>query len=269
MAIITISRGSDSQGREIAENVAHRLGFDCISREILLDASEIFNVPELKLERAIHDAPSLLDRFSSGKERYIAYVQTALLKLLREDNIVYHGLAGHFFVQCVPHALKVRITADIGDRVRLEMVRRAISEREARRLLKEDDEQRLRWSHWLYGIDTSDPMLYDLVLHLKHLSVEDAADIICHTARLDRFRATESSRQIIKDLALAAEVRAELMEMIPSLDVSAESGDVHIHGKANTLDPAKLAIELRKRAAGVWGVKNVDVVLEPVTIFNG
>lgn len=269
MAIITISRGSYSRGKEVAEKVAHRLGYGCISREIVLDASEIFNVPELKLACAIHHAPSLLDRFSCGKERYIAYVQAALLKLLREDNMVYHGLAGHFFVKTVRHALKVRITAEMEDRVRLEMTRKKVSENEAWRRLKEDDEQRRRWSLWLYGTDTSDPMLYDLVLHLKHLNADEAADVICHTAQLDRFRATEQSRQAINDLALAAGVRATLMEIIPDIEVRADREGVHIHGKANTLDPEELSTTLKERAVGVWGITKVDIVLEPLNIFNG
>lgn len=269
MPIITISRGSEAIGREVAEKVAHRLGYGCISREILLDASEIFNVPELKLERAIHDAPSLLDRFSCSKERYIAYIQAALLRLLREDNIVYHGLAGHFFVRRVPHALKVRVTADMGDRVRREVARKQISSKEAERMLRHDDEQRQRWSLWLYGIDTSDPMLYDMVLHLKNFRTEDAAEVICCAARLDRFQATADSRRLIADLSLAAEVRAELLEMLASLDVSSDGGRVHIHGKANTFDLERLAEEIRQRVAVVRGVRQVEVALEPMTIFNG
>jgi cytidylate kinase len=268
MAIITISRGSYSRGKEVAEKVAHRLGYACISRDIVLDASEIFNVPELKLERAIHDAPSLLDRFSYGKERYIAYIQAALLKLFREDNVVYHGLAGHFFVQGIGHALKVRITADMEDRVRLETARKNISAKEALRLLKEDDEQRRRWSRWLYGIDTCDPSLYDLVLHLKHLTTDEAADIICHAVRLDRFRTTAESRQTMKDLALAAQVRAALVEKVPDINVSCDHGDIHIAAKANVLSQEKLTADLTVTAARVGGVKAVDVQVEPMILFD-
>ena len=36
MSIITISRGSYSKGKEIAEKVAEELGFECIAREIIL-----------------------------------------------------------------------------------------------------------------------------------------------------------------------------------------------------------------------------------------
>jgi hypothetical protein len=41
MAIITISRGSYYRGREVAEKLAAKLGYECISREILLEASQV------------------------------------------------------------------------------------------------------------------------------------------------------------------------------------------------------------------------------------
>ena len=99
MSIISISRGSWTQGKEVAEKLAQTLGYECVSRDILLQASEQFNIPEIKLARAIHDAPSILDRFTSGKERYIAYIRAALLKHVQKDNVVYHGLAAPFFLK--------------------------------------------------------------------------------------------------------------------------------------------------------------------------
>ncbi|HYA02432.1 MAG TPA: cytidylate kinase family protein [Syntrophobacteria bacterium] len=97
MSIITIARGSYSRGKEVAEKVAVALGYQCISRKVLLEASELFNVPEIKPVRAIHDSPSTLDRLSYGKEKYVAYIRAALLRHIQRDNVVYHGLAGHFF----------------------------------------------------------------------------------------------------------------------------------------------------------------------------
>ena len=75
MSVITVSRGSYSRGKEVAEKVAQELGYECISREILLEASEHFHIDEIKLIRAIHDASSVLDRFTNGKEKYIGNVQ--------------------------------------------------------------------------------------------------------------------------------------------------------------------------------------------------
>ena len=123
MSIVIISRGSFSHGKEVAEKLAEKAGYQCISREIILEASKHFNIPELKLTRAIHDAPSILDRFTYGKERYVTYFREALLHYLQKDNMVYHGLAGHFLVQGVSHVLKVRIIASMAERVKIVMGR--------------------------------------------------------------------------------------------------------------------------------------------------
>ena len=210
MAIVTISRGSYSRGKEIAEGVAEELGYECISRDILLEASEEFNVPEVKLVRALHDAPSVLERFTHGQQKYVDYIERAFLEHVSGDNVVYHGLAGHFFLKGVEHVLKVRIVADTDERVRLEAEREGITEDEARRLLKKDDHERRRWSEALYGIDTTDPSLYDLVIHNRAggMNTQDAVDLICRTARLPQFVTTEESQKHLDGLLAAARARA-------------------------------------------------------------
>ena len=101
MAIITISRGSYSRGKEVAEKVAAELGYDCLSRDVVLEAAKQLLIPELKLIRALHDAPSILDRMIGGKEKYIDEFRNVLLSFLKKDNVIYHGLAGQFFLNRV------------------------------------------------------------------------------------------------------------------------------------------------------------------------
>jgi cytidylate kinase len=259
MSIITISRGSYSRGKEVAEKVARKLGYECLARDVVVEASRDFNIPEIKLIRAIHDAPSILDKFVYGREKYIAYVQQAMLHHFRKDNVVYHGLAGHFFVKDISHVLKVRILAEMEDRVKLEMERQGITAREARRLLESDDIQRKRWSQNLYGIDTWDPRLYDVVLHIKKISVDDAVDIICHTVKLDDFRTTPESQQKMENLAIAADIKAALVELKPDVDVYGKDGIFHV----TTTVPESLEVELiektEKISKGIPGVREIKV----------
>jgi cytidylate kinase len=232
MSIVTISRGSYSHGKEVAEKLAQKMGYACISREVILKASEHFNIPEIKLIRAIHDAPSILDRFTYGKERYVAYFREALLHYLRNDNVVYHGLAGHFFVTGVSHVLKVRIIADVEDRVAEEMRRSgATSVEEAKKNLLKDDEQRRSWSRSLYGVDTLDPGLYDLVIHIKKITTDDAVEIISQATMLPGFQATPESRGAMETLFLAAQVQAALVKEIPSAKVAVENGEIVVTTK--------------------------------------
>jgi cytidylate kinase len=228
MGVITISRGSYSKGKAIAEKLAQILGYECISRDILLETSAHFNIPEIKLIRAIHDAPSIFERFKHGKEKYIIFIREAFLARIRKDNVVYHGLAGHFFCKEIPNILKVRIIANIEDRIKEEMRREHISEQEARYILKKDDEERRKWSMNLYGIDTNDSSLYEVVLHIDNLKVNDAVDILTAMAKLPSFQTTQESRKIIDDHYLAARAQGILFDKFPSAAVRCKDGIVYV-----------------------------------------
>lgn len=210
MSIITISRGSYNRGKEVAEKLAQQLGYECISREILLEASEEFNIPEIKLIRAIQDAPTILQRLTREKEKYVAYIRTALLKRVQKDNVVYHGLFGHFFLQDIPHILKVRIVADLEARVADEVKREGISADKAREIIQKDDEERRKWALHLYGADFWDATIYDLVIHLQTITVNDAVSLIHHAVQLPGFQTTPQSQEAIDNLLEAAR-----LEMAP------------------------------------------------------
>ena len=259
MAIITISRGSYSRGIDVAEKVAQKLGYRCIAREVILDASQEFNIPEIKLVKAIHDAPSILEKFSYGKEKFIAYFQAALLQCLVRDNVVYHGLAGHFYVKGVSHVLKVRIIADMKDRVQTVMEREKISHESALALIKKDDLERSKWSEHLYGMNTSDPSLYDLVIRVRKMTVDDAADVICHAAGLETFKTTFESQKAIEDLVLASEVKTTLLDLKPDIQVFVRDGAVTLGASAQIMKEPDLVREMERITSCIPGVKEVNV----------
>ena len=261
MSIVTVSRGTYSQGRDVAEKLAQRLGYECISREIMVEAAKEFNIPELKLVEAIQDPPSILERFTYGKERYLAYFQAVLLEHFQRDNVVYHGLAGHFLVRNVSHVLKVRIIAGMEDRVRLMMQRKGVTEEHALHFVKRVDESRRKWSLHLYGIDTHDPTLYDMVIRIKKFSTDDAVDILCHALGLDRFQPTAESRQAVDDLALAAHVKVRLIERHPRVQVAAKGGLVYLDLEAATSRDGE---EIKNAIGQVAGVKSVCITSHPL-----
>jgi len=264
VAIVTISRGSYSKGKEIAEKVAQVLGYECVSRDILLEASEEFNIPEIKLVRALHDAPSVLERFTFGKEKYVAFIEEAFLKHMQKDNIVYHGLAGHFFLRNVSHALKVRILSDMEDRIRLEMEREKISKEEAQHVLKKDDYERHKWAMALYGVDTADPFQYDLVLHIGRITVSDAVDIICHAARLPHFQTTAESKRILDNIILASQAKVEIAKEWPAVTVCAENGVIFVDTKCRMQQEQEVISKIESAAKNVPGVKEVRVSTHPI-----
>jgi len=264
MSIITISRGSYSHGKEVAEKLAQQLGHECISREIILEASKQFNIPQLQLLRAVRNAPSILDRYRFGKERYVAYVRAALLRHVQRGNVVYHGFAGHFFLQQIPFALNVRILAGTEDRIQEVIRREKVSADEAQRTLGRIDEERARWSQHLYGIDTRDPSLYDMALNLESLSIDDAVKLIARNVELPAFQSTPEAERILDNHVLAAQVEAALIVEFPQTKVSAKDGNVFVAIHGSMSQQRGLTDKARDIASFVEGVKQITVHFVPL-----
>jgi cytidylate kinase len=227
MAIITISRGCYSHGKEIAEKVAAMLGYECVSREILIEASNFFHVPEMKLLRSLHDAPSILERITHGEEMYLSFVQAALLEHAKNDNLVYHGHAGHLLMPEISHVLKVRVVVELNQRIKFLQQKQKISREQAATFINKEDRERTHWTRYLYGIDINDPQIYDIVLHISRLTISGACEIICSMVQSATFKATPASTKAINDLALSSHIRAAL-QVLCKAEVSANDGIVRI-----------------------------------------
>jgi len=259
MAVITISRGSYSKGKEVAEGIAATLGFECVSRDILLEASDQFNIPEIKLVHAMHDAPSILDRVGHGQVAYITYIQSALLEHVKAGNVVYHGLAGHILLKEIKKVMKVRILANPDLRITVVMEREQVGEKEARRRIVRIDEERRKWTRRLYGVDPRDPSLYDLVICIDKIKVEGAIQLICEAASQEAFRLKEQDLQKLRDLALSCKVKSALLDLDHNVTVTSEYGNVVVFTKGEERKARKLEKKIMSLASEIEGIHNMEV----------
>jgi hypothetical protein len=173
--------------------------------------------------------------------------------------VVYHGFAGHFFVQDVAHVLKIRIIASLAERVKMVMQRNQLSREKAVKYIHKVDEQRRKWSQQLYGIETTDPGLYDMVINIGRLTLEDAVDIICHKVSLKRFQKTPQSQQKIEDLSLAANAKAAIIEKFPSAQVSCQDAVVCVRIETALALEEKATAEIKDILKGFAEIKEVRV----------
>jgi cytidylate kinase len=245
-------------GKIVAEKVAQKLNYELISREVLLDASNRFNIPEMKLEKAIHDAPNILERYRHGKQSYVAYIRSALIERVVGGNVVYHGLAGHLLLKGIPHVLKVRINADMERRVAIVMERDKIPAPDARSRILEDDKQRRKWTHSLYDQDPWDTSLYDLTICIDKLSVENAVDYICQAANTEWFKSSKKNIQKAKDMSVACRVKASLVEEFPNISVTCEYGNVLIYLKGKDQMSGKLSKKLNHIRENINGIHHLE-----------
>jgi cytidylate kinase len=262
MPIITISRGSYYHGKSIAEKLAKKLGYFCLSRDHIIENLDKFHLPEIKLVRGLDDAFSVLDRFPHGKERFITAIRSAILQQFLTGNVVYHGLVGHHFVNNISHALKVRIIADIEKRVADEMARENISEERARYMLKKDDDERRKWGMCLYGIDILTPETYNLSIRIGHLTEDEAVDIIANAAGLQSFQETNESKAILADSAMHALVSRNLFEF-PHAVVAVKNSQVIVSLKAPENQQPVIHERIGRMLADIDGIKELRIQFDP------
>jgi cytidylate kinase len=278
MAIITISRGCCSHGKEIAECIADKLGYECISQEVLFEASQFFHIPEAKLFESLHNAPGLLERLTHVQQRFINGIQAALLEHVVKDNVVYHGFAGQMLLADIAHVLRVRVIVEMEERVQLLMDRQQIPRQDAIRQIEHEDQERADWYRTFYRIDMNDPRLYDLVLHIGRLTIDDACDIVCRAAASRRVTATSESTAALADLALESHVKVAL-DGICKADVDCRAGVVHLRVQGQKLittgvasphvqDQVKDQIRedvydnIIEIVSGIPGVKDIDCTID-------
>lgn len=261
MAIITISRGTFSGGQALAECIAEELGYGCVARQVLVSAAEHYGAPLDRLSEALTETPGFIDRLAADRAHYLAYVRATLSRQVKDDNVVYHGLAGHLLLGGLPHVVRVRVIAEMEFRIRGAMVRNKLSRDAAIEFIKRGDEKRVRWTRFLYHVDWRDPSLYDLVINLDHLNIVDACATVCCAAGLDRFKTTPHAQKLMDDMVLSTEVRAQIATNAADrnisdvgVDVEADDGAITIDGTVRSQDDTDKIKEIASKVPGVMTV---------------
>lgn len=274
MAIVTVSRGSMSGGLQFAQCLAKRLGYSCLSRETVVQQAEQLMLPKKCAAADLKAATSIWERLTTDRYLYFAAVQSALASAVIDGDTVYHGHSGHFLLKGVPAVLKVRLIVPMPTRIKAIMERQGLDFTAARDYIHEVDEERARWTKFIYGVDWKDPANYDLVVNLADISVDFACEVVATIAKLAPYRNSDAIKKSLRDFALACRVKrgllvcAEARGINPrtiSFSATADDGQVKVLVEvASSGLPVKresVEKEIQQVAGGIEGVKQVEVEL--------
>ena len=259
MAVITISRGSFSGGKMLGECLADRLGYRCIDRDVIVERAAAYGVPQEDLRDAMSKPPSFRDRFRHRKYLYLTLIQAALTEEVQAGRSVYHGNAGHLLLRGVSHVVRTRVIAPMSYRVALVRERLAMNDADALAYIQRMDQDRMKWTQYLYGVDWGDPSLYDLVVNYESIDIAHACHLLAETAAYPCFAETPASQAAMNDLALASRVRAKLA-VAPAtanieVEVSADRGSVRVRGSAPSRGLPADAEAIVRQVPGVLDVR--------------
>jgi CBS domain-containing protein len=260
MPIVTISRGSQSGGVSLAERLHRILGYPLLSQEAVVEAAGRYGVDPDDIVRGLELPPSFWERLTHRKDRYILAMQATLAELVEGDgNGIYHGLAGQFLLQGVPCVFKIRLIAPMGRRVASAMESLGLSREEAERRIATLDERRVRWVRQLFDVDWHDPLLYDMVVNLDHVTVDTAAEAIAEVLRREDYRSSPECLEQVRNFALESRVRAEL---VFNSDLGGDGVEIRVRNGGVSLAGSSLAsrrAEVVEFVRGVRGVRRVEV----------
>ena len=273
MAIITISHEMGAGGPEIGMAVAQRLGSHYVDQELISDAAHRYGLLEEKLTHLDESKPTLFERFDTETRRVITVLQTALLEFAEQDNVVLMGRGGQWLLRGIPHVFRIRVIAPFELRVKRAakkltgQMQEAVNPRTVTDMVRRDDAEKSGRMRYLYEVDLNDPSLYELVLNTEKLSAGASVEFITGLLTRPELAATEASRQLVADLALASQVQVALATHPETrryrITVEAKQGVVTLEGTA-ALDQAA---EVVRGCTGVVDVKLQQLEVPPIPPF--
>jgi cytidylate kinase len=182
---IALSREAGAPGLEIARAIGERLNWPVYERDVVdLIAQQSGLRSELLDSVDEHDRNWLMEAIESFKRR--EHVSTAefvhhLVHVL--TALAAHGacvIVGRGATACLPRAttLRLRVVADLGERVRRLAAELRVSEEKALNFVERIDRDRAQFVAHHFHRDVLDPHNFDLVLNASRLTAAACADAV-------------------------------------------------------------------------------------------
>jgi cytidylate kinase len=180
-----ISREAGTGAADIARLLAQKLGWELLDRTMLDQIAQRLHKSRAAVEVvdetgghwAFDAFGGWLDDQLVSHERYVAYLVRLIRAAGRRGKAVFVGRGAQFLLP-PEKGLAVRLVAPEEYRVRQIMDRRSLPEDQARRFVRQTDQNRREFVQQFFHCDAADPHLYDLVLNVERLTPQGAVDQI-------------------------------------------------------------------------------------------
>lgn len=187
---IAISRLPGSGGVAVGRRVAEWLDYGLFGREIVEEVAREMGVDHwvvagldervrTSIERYVSDA-FRSQRVTEGE--YLRQLARTIATIGRRGSAVLVG-RGAPFILSPEHALRVLLVASRPRRIARYAEVRSLSPDRAEAALAQEEERRREFARVQFGVDYTDPLLYDLVANTGTLSFEAAAGVIIDALR--------------------------------------------------------------------------------------
>ena len=199
--VITINRELGSGGRTVGRILAEKLGVPYYDKALTKPLEEKFNMTSDQIERLKGNnrswweeikrvlilgeaAANSFDYYDEDKkelvtsEAVLKAEKEILYSIAIEESCVIAGRSAFFALNGYPNSLNILIQASMEHRLNRIMTKRGISEKEAKKIIKEVDEMREEYLKNNAYTSRYDTRNYDLVIKMDGKTEEEAVNVI-------------------------------------------------------------------------------------------
>ncbi|MDA0745916.1 MAG: cytidylate kinase-like family protein [bacterium] len=222
MSVITISRTYGSDGRAVAAQVAEKLGYLCMNKDLIAEVAREAQVPISEVERfdeqPEHPALRVLRKFLTpghpeaitglseyewwttaavpdisvsrdkalsilDEEAFVQLTREVMVRLAERGNMILVGRGGSALLKDRLDTLHVRVVAPLEHRIDTTMARDELSRAEALKRIRKRDEQRKLYVKRHYGTNWDASDQFHLTVNTAHIGVNGSVCTIIEALR--------------------------------------------------------------------------------------
>jgi len=199
--VITVARELGSGGSYVGQQVARRLGYAYIDREILQQAGKELGLDETELEGRDERLQSFWDKLISvfalggvdgiyappprwvSDEQLVETERRLICELAAKGSCVVLGRGGFHLLRGRAKLLNVFVHAPLSFRIqRVMSIYRAKSKREAAEMIDRSDQERTRYIQFFTGLDRFDARNYHITIDTGLIDFTTAEEMIASLA---------------------------------------------------------------------------------------
>lgn len=157
MAIITLTRQSGSFGDEIGMLIARRLGYTFFDKKEIEKRIIAKGLPKEDFLKFDERKPSLLDRFTKNRDKYLNFLSMVILEIAREGNCVIMGRGAFLFLRDVPNHITLRFVSTEKERLEhIKAITGVTIDKVALKILSDSDKRQSAFYKSCFKYDLTD-----------------------------------------------------------------------------------------------------------------
>jgi cytidylate kinase len=182
--IVTVSRQRGSQGSYLAEQLAGRLDYQLLHREIIDEISNSSGYRRQIIESLDDRVRSKIELWFEGMFKglyidasdYIRHLYKVIMSISELGGVVVVG-RGASFMLAHDQSFHLRIIAAVPKRIENLVKYQGLTREQAEREVKELDRARSEFVRNNFRRDIDDPSTYDMIINTTYIGINDALEL--------------------------------------------------------------------------------------------